>query len=166
MWHFLYKLYNRDKMLTEELVELPPREVYSEMPKECVFIGAKIKNLYDENRICIQDTYGSNRYRIEKLDQNFLGIVKEIKPEHLNLVNRIKQQKSFDLIGYNLLLNDFKLACNECYFNLQPPIYPVDNHFIRKYISDFDFEKFICFNPEIPKFQAFASLNLLFVVQD
>jgi hypothetical protein len=150
-------------MLSEKLIDLPPKEEYEQLPDNCVFIGVKIKNLYDEKRICITDNYAPKRY-ISKNGVMLFGMVKEVLNEHKLLMQNIKQQKIFDLIGYNLLLQDHKLTCNECYFNLNPPLYPVDNVFIKKYINDFDFENFICFNPDIPKFQAFASLNLYFYI--
>lgn len=163
MLNFLYRVYNRGRMLlSEDLTGYDPKAEYKEMPNNSVFIGVKIKNLYDEERTCIQDYYDADRY-VAKNGVKLFGIVKEVLPEHRQLVQTLKQQKKFDLIGYNLLLQDNRLSCNECYFNLNPPLYPIDNCYISKYIPDFDFEKFICFKPDIPKFQAFASLNTFFV---
>jgi len=153
-------------MLSNELVEKQPIQTYSEIPKECIFIGTKIKNLYDEKRLCIQENYAPGRYRLNNIDLNLFGIVKEITDTFGDLVRKIRHQKQFDLIGYNLLLNENNLTCNNCYYNLNPPIYPIDNHHIKKIIPEFDYENFICFNPEIPKFQAFTSLNLFLIVQD
>lgn len=153
-------------MLSETLVEQRPTEKYSELPKECIFLGAKIKNLYDEKRLCIQEKYNPGRYRLKNINYNLFGILLEMNNEYKSLINKIKQQKTFDLIGYNLLLQEFKLSCNDCYFNLKPPIYPIDNFHMKKILPDFDYEHFICFNPEIPKFQSFTSLNLFLIVQD
>jgi len=165
MLKFLFNRYNKNNknMLSDELINYEPREEYKQLDNDCVFIGVKIKNLYDEERTCIQEDFLPSRYKSIN-NTNLFGIVKDILPEHKQLIEKIKSQKIFDLIGYNLLLQDYKLTCNECYFNLRPPIYPIDNHFINKYIPEFNFEKFICFKPEIPKFQTFASLNLFFIV--
>lgn len=166
MLNFFYKLYNRKKMISETLAEATPCHAYDDITSDCVFIGTKIKNRYDEERLCVQPTYGLGRYRINNINQNFLGTIKEIKPEHKSLIKKIKQQKIYDLIGYNMLLQDYNLSCNDCYFNLRPPIYPIDSHHIIKYIPDFNFENFICFKPDVPKFQAFTTLNLFFIVND
>jgi hypothetical protein len=152
-------------MIDENLTEQHPSEEYDIISSSCVFIGTKIKNKYDESRLCVQPTYGVGRYSLTS-GEKLLGTTKDFLPEHKNLIKKIKQQKIYDLIGYNLILQDHGLTCNDCYFNLNPPVYPIDNVHIRKYIPDFDFEKFICFKPEVPKFQAFSSLNLFFIVQD
>ena len=163
MLNFLLKYYNkRNKMLSEDLYHLQPKEVYTDLPPDSLFIGVKIKNLYDEKRICIQDSYNPGRYKSSN-GLKLYGTIMDVNTDHKTLVYKLKKQKIFDLIGYNLLLQDYKLSCNECYFNLNPPLYPIDNSFIKKYIPDFNFENFICFNPEIPKFQAFSSLNVFFV---
>lgn len=163
MLNFLYKWYNRDKMLSDNLVELPPKEDYSLVDEDCLFIGIKIKNSYDEERICIKDTYSPGRYKVNGADFNLFGIKKNITPEFKKLIDNLKQQKIYDLIGYSIALQEYNLTCNECYFNLRPPLYPVDTHHIKKCLPDFNYEDFICFNPEIPKFQAFSSLNLFFI---
>jgi hypothetical protein len=150
-------------MLSEELYNLNPELTYNSLPPEKLFIGVRIKNLYDERRICIQDTQGPSRYECSN-GVKLYGILRDISNDHKSLVYKLKKQKIFDLIGYNLILQDYKLSCNDCYYNLNPPLYPIDNTHIIKYIPEFNFEDFICFNPEIPKFQAFASLNVFFSV--
>ena len=150
-------------MLSENLYHLPVEKNYAPLPVEKVFVGVKIKNLYDEKRVCIKDAYSPTRYEAAN-NVKLYGVVKDVLQEHKVLLQKIKQQKIFDLIGYNLLLQDYRLTCNDCYFNLNPPLFPIDNHYIKKYIPDFDFENFICFNPEIPKFQAFTSLNIFFTL--
>jgi len=166
MLNFLYKIYNRDKMLDENLVNLPPKREYRKTAGSFLFIGSKIKNLYDEERICIQDAHSPERLQLANVNFLLFGIKKELTGKFKMLANMIIQQKAFDLIGYNILLNDFQLSCNECYFNLKPPIYPIDNTHIKKVIPDFDYNNFICFNPDIPNFQSFASLNLFLIIQD
>lgn len=165
MLNFLLNIYNKKNksMLSEELTNYKPKEIYKDLQNDCAFIGVKVKNLYDEERTCIQESFLPERYKISN-DTHLFGVVKDILPEHKQLSEKIKSQKIFDLIGYNLLLQDYKLTCNECYFNLKPPVYPVDSSYIKKYIPDFNFEEFICFKPEIPKFQTFASLNLFFII--
>jgi hypothetical protein len=152
-------------MLSEKLTEIPPKEEYKEINDDCFFIGAKVKNLYDEQRICIQDNYSPGRYKIKNADYFLFGIKHQIPNEFKLLASRLKQNKIYDLIGYTIALQDFSLTCNDCYFNLRPPLYPVDTHHIKKCLKDFDYENFICFNPEVPKFQAFTSLNLFFIAQ-
>lgn len=149
-------------MLSEDLYHLQPEQSYHDLPTDKLFIGVKIKNLYDEKRICIQDTYKPARYKSTN-GIKLYGVIKDILSEHKSLVYKLKRQKIFDLIGYNLILQDYKLSCNECYYNLNPPLYPIDSIVIKKYIPDFNFENFICFNPDIPKFQSFASLNVFFL---
>lgn len=163
MLNFLYKWYNRDKMLSDNLAQLPPKKDYKKITKDCLFIGTKIRNLYDEERICIKETFLPERYSVEGLDYKLFGVVKDIPNECKTLLSKIKQNKIYDLIGYSMTLQDFNLTCNESFYNLRPPIYPIDNHHIKKYIDKFNYEDFICFNPEIPKFQAFSSLNLFFI---
>lgn len=163
MLKFLYQWYNRDKMLSDNLVQLPPVEEYSLIQEDCIFIGAKIRNLYDEQRLCIQSNLNPTRHRVQGVAFNLYGIKQSIAPEYQTLVNDLKQQKTYDLIGYSTLLQDHNLTCNDCYFNLKPPLYPIDNHHIRKCLPDFNYEEFICFNPEASKFQAFTSLNLFFI---
>lgn len=163
MLNFLYKWYNRDKMLSDDLVELPPKEKYSLIDEDCIFIGTKVKNLYDEERICIKDSFNPERFKVNGMDFNLFGIKQNVPPEFKKLIETLKQQKIYDLIGYSIVLQDHNLTCNECYFNLRPPIYPIDSHHIKKCIPNFNYEDFICFNPEIPKFQAFSSLNLFFI---
>lgn len=153
-------------MLSEQLYEQSTKEIYQELPKECIFIGAKIKNLYDEKRLCIQENFKPGRYKLETLDYRLFGVLLDIGKDFKSLINKIKQQKTFDLIGYNLLLQEFKLSCNDCYFNLKPPIYPIDNYHVKKILPSFDYEKFICFSHEAAKFQSFTSLNLFLIVQD
>ena len=165
MLNFLYKLYNRDKMLSDTLTEVSPQEDYEEITEDCFFIGAKVKNLYDEQRICIQDTYSPGRYKIQGADYFLFGIKQQIPNEFKFLASKLKQYKIYDLIGYSMTLQDFGLTCNDCYFNLRPPVNPVDIHHIKKCLKDFEYENFICFNPEIPKFQAFTSLNLFFITK-
>lgn len=152
-------------MLSDNLVDIPPKQEYHDIPEDCIFIGTKIKNLYDEARICIQDGYFPQRYKIDGLDFSLFGITKPVSPEFKSLFRNLKQQKVYDLIGYSMLLQDFNLTCNDCYFNLRPPIYPIDNHHIKKCLPDFDYEQFICFNPEVPKFQAFTSINLFLITK-
>lgn len=166
MLNFLYEWYNRDKMLSDNLVELPPKREYKDITEDCIFVGAKIKNLYDEQRVCIKDEYSPGRYKIKGIDFNLFGLKRQITPEFKKLLNTLKRQNIYDLIGYSMLLQDYNLSCNDCYFDLNPPIYPIDSHHIKKCIFDFSYEDFICFNPEIPKFQAFTSLNLFFITTD
>jgi hypothetical protein len=151
-------------MINEDLANYPPQQNYEEIKRDCVFIGSVIKNLYDEKRICIKDTFDSKRYRVSFSNLNLYGITKEIAPEHKKLSVEIKKQKSFDLIGYNLLLNEYNLNCNDCFFNLKPPIYPVDSQYINTYIDNFSYDQFICFNHEVAKFQAFTNCNLFFII--
>jgi hypothetical protein len=150
-------------MLSDNLVELPPKENYSTIDEDCLFIGTKIKNRYDEERICIKDTFEPGRYKVDGIDFLLYGLKKNISPEYKKLVNSLKLQKIYDLIGYSVALQDFSLSCNDCYFNLRPPLYPIDNHHIKKCLPEFNYEDFVCFNPEIPKFQAFTSLNVFFI---
>lgn len=153
-------------MISEELYHLQPELTYKDIPlTDGFFVGVKIKNLYDEKRLCLQETYNPDRYKINE-NIKLYGVFKEILPEHKSLVNNLKKQGIFDLIGYNILLQDYKLSCNECYYNLNPPVYPIDNIHIKKYLPDYEFENFICFNTEIPKFQAFASLSVFFYVNN
>lgn len=153
-------------MLSEQLIEQQPIEDYIDFPDESLFVGVRIKNLYDEKRLCISADYKPRRFKTLNPDTFLFGTLIETNKDIKSLIHKIKQQKKFDLIGYNLLLQDFKLTCNDCYFNLKPPLYPIDSYQVKRILPDFDYEKFICFNPEIPKFQAFTSLNLFLVVHD
>ena len=163
MLNFLHRLYNRCRMLSETLVDIDAVEEYENIHSDCIFIGTKIKNRYDEARICINESYNPKRYQLNGLDYKLFGVTLDIPSSQKQLAFQIKHKKISDLLSYNLLLQDYKLSCNNCYFNLYPPLYPLDNHFIKKYIPEFNYEDFICFNPDIPKFQAFSSLNLFLI---
>lgn len=149
-------------MLSETLADQPTIEKYEEIISPCVFIGAKIKNRYDEKRICINDKYAPKRIKISD-DLKLFGTMLNPISEHQEMVAKLKVQKIFDLIGYNLLLQEYKLSCNDVYYNLLPPLYPVDNVHINKYIKNFNFEDFICFNLDSAKFQSYYSVNVFFI---
>lgn len=163
MLNFLLSRYNKRKyMLSETLADLPVAEKYEDISSSCVFIGAKIKNRYDEKRICINENYTPKRIKVSN-NTNLFGITLDPIPEHQEMVVKLKAQKIFDLIGYNILLQEYKLSCNDVYYNLLPPLYPIDNIHINKYIKNFNFEDFICFNLDSAKFQSFYSVNVFFI---
>jgi len=149
-------------MLSESLAELPVSEEYEDIKKSCVFVGAKIKNRYDEKRVCINEKYNPKRVKISN-DIKLFGITLNPISEHQEMVSKLKAQKIFDLIGYNLLLQEYKLSCNEVYYNLLPPLYPIDNIHINKYLKDFNFEDFVCFNMDSAKFQSYYTVNVFFI---
>lgn len=151
-------------MLSEELVELMPEKEYKSFPKDNIFFGCKIKNRYDEQRININSSFNPEYYKVG--DSTFLyGLA--IKPtKHTPLINTIKAKKSFDLIGYSSLLEKHNLSCHNCFFFLQPPIYPIDSENITNYISNYTYENFISFSPKIPKFQQFTPTNMFLILHE
>lgn len=151
-------------MIDQELASLPVTENYDNNLDSCIFIGTKIKNRYDEKRICINEKYNPKRFFIDEKIKLY-GITLTPTSEHKSLIDKIRKQKTFDLIGYNLLLQEYKLSCNDVYFNLHPPLFPIDSIHILKYIKDFNFEDFICHNLKSAKFQSFYSLNVFFVAK-
>ena len=74
-------------MLQEDLLEVSPSENYQPISDDCIFVGVKIKNKYDEERLCIKDDYSPERYKIDKLGFKLYGITKEIPNSQKQLVS-------------------------------------------------------------------------------
>lgn len=164
MLNFLFRVYTKGKMISENLAEVPPKDSYEPIMSACLFVGLKIKNLYDEERLCIKDSFSPKRVHVEGCNYRLYGSVLPLKGDFITLSNKIKQQKAYDLIGYNTLLQEHKLSCNECYFNLKPPIYPIDGQHIKKVLPEYNFKDFICFNLKASHFQSYTSTNLFLIL--
>lgn len=149
-------------MLSEELVDLPPKKEYKNFLKDGFFFGFKIKNLYDERRVKINDIYNPGYYKIN--NTNIYGAYISPNSQHITLLKTIKKQKYFDLIGYCNLLEEYNLSCNKNFYDLQPFLYPVDTENIKMYFNDYSYETFIDFQEEIPNFQQFMSTHMLIVL--
>jgi hypothetical protein len=153
-------------MLSESLTEHMPVLKYEEMPKGHIFFGCRIKNLYDEKRLKINPLFNAKRYSIKEKKLFFYGIILDSSIISKQIMQKINSRKPFDLIGYSSLLESFNLTCENCFFNLQPPIYPFDNIHINKYLTNFKYDNFIQINQKIPAFQQFTSLDMFIVCDD
>ena len=152
-------------MLDSNLIEYLPKEFYKPIVEDVFFFGYKIKNLYDEKRLCINESFKPERLVVKNL--YYYGIKLSCNNTNIQkLVQEIKQKKPFDYIGYNQLLTKHKLSYDNNVYELKESCYPIDNVHIKNFIPDFDVEKFICINSEIPAFQSFSSLNLCLILND
>lgn len=164
MLNFIFRVYTKEKMLSENLADLPPKKSYERITSGCLFVGFKIKNLYDEERLCIQESFDPKRIYVEGSSYMLYGTILPLKGDFIPLSNKVKHQRAYDLIGYNMLLQEYKLSCNECYFNLRPPVYPIDNQYIRKILPEYNYKDYICFNLKASKFQSYTSPNLFLLL--
>jgi hypothetical protein len=152
-------------MLSEDLVDFLPKKKYCYFPKNNIFFGFKIKNLYDEKRININSTYDPTYYKLtDRENDYYYGICLKPKLEYSFLLENLKDRKEVDLISYCNFLEKLKLNCEESFFYFNPPVYPLDTENIKKYIPDFKYNNFISFKEEIPMFQQFSALIMLAVI--
>jgi hypothetical protein len=152
-------------MLDSNLIYCAPKELYSPITEDIFFFGYKIKNLYDEKRLHISESFKPKRFLIK--ENHFYGINLDINDKLIRkIINDIKQKKPFDYIGYNQLLLKYNLSYDNNVYELTDYCYPVDNVHIKKFIPNFNVENFIYINPEIPAFQSFSSLNLYLILND
>ena len=150
-------------MLSEELVNLPPQKKYKKITSDNVFIGCKIKNLYDEKRVEINSRYNPDYYEVDN-ETLIYGAVYKPTSKHSLLIQNLKNKDTFDVMGYSSLLEKYSLTCDNCFLNLKPPVYPVDMQNVTSYLSEYKYEDFILFKKELPNFQQFISINMFLIL--
>lgn len=158
--------------------DIPPNiDTVSVLPESeypyCL-LGFQIKNLYDQKRIKIKPSYGSQDVihmlpTSKLLPLFFKGIKIKLKPEfrplldYFNMVN-VSLYKDVDLQSYKNFLRKYDLSCDECFSFLQKGVYPIDSKHINKltgehvdlnnlYQDAFDLET-------VPAFQAISYFNI------
>jgi len=134
---------------------------YSPLEKRGLFIGCEIKNKYDENRICIKESF--NPTRIKHLDKMFYGVLLPLLDEHSALLNVFEKYKNIDLFFYNKTLNEYKLSCEDNFLYLDYGMYPIHSKHIVKYLPKFSYNNFFIELDDLPNYQRIKSINMMFM---
>lgn len=147
------------------LTEDPPKMSYEDIFGDCVFVGCHINNLYDEQRVHLNNINGiePKRYRFNKV-HNLYGFKFEPKGEDRILINQIKDQNSIDLYSYNLILDKYNYKSGESFAKLHFNMFPLDQVHIERYIPGYLYEDFISFDDELAAFQQFTSINMYILI--
>lgn len=158
-------------LLSIDLSQDPVQEEYQPLTKGYVFIGAIIKHLYDEKRIRLniipEQAPSRFLYKNPNVDHttNLYGFIFPPKGEDHYLATKLKSlTKQVDVLSYNKVLQDYNYSCENNFLLLNKGIFPVDSHHIPKYIPQYSFSNIFSFSEEIPIFQQFTTIHMLFLI--
>lgn len=143
------------------LENLPLLE-YNSITTLKVFIGCNVKFEYDERRIKIKNNL--NPQRISHCGRNLYGLLFEPAKKHLDFVKYLGHFKSIDLFSYSKILNEYSLSAEENFGYLEHRFYPVDNEYIKDYISNFTYDYLFKDDVEMPMYQRIKSVNMFFLL--
>jgi hypothetical protein len=153
-------------MISDEYFHLDPIEKYLPFTFSCFFIGVRIKNRYDELRIKINHDFNPLRRIIEQTGDKFYGVIVKQTPEYFSVIPEIKHRKPFDYIGYNTLLNEYNLTCDEEFFKMNNFFFPIDYEHVKRISPNFNYSDYLCLNDGSADFQRFAQPELFIISID
>ena len=125
--------------LIEQPIDTKRYHIYNidNLPK--CFVGIRVKNKFDQDRLSIKPKYKPKHIAHFKTDGQlepiFLyGVEIRVKPQYVSLLDEINNAPPFSsgpttdqcINWYTKKLDEFNLSCNTCYRYLSDGIYPVD----------------------------------------
>lgn len=145
-------------------LEKPPILEYKNVNTPFVFIGCNIKSLYDEERIEIKESFKPKR--LYHCDHYLYGSIFNPNQKDSMFIKYLNHFQGIGLYGYNKILNEFTMTCEENFGFLQDGLYPVDSKYIRNYIPNFSYETFFNEDTQMPLHQRIKSVNMFFLLPD
>ncbi len=124
-------------LLNTDLIDLPVTtkdyHIYDVDKLPVVFLGIRVKNKFDENRIQIKNKYNPRlvthfKLGYKDLEPTYLyGVQVNVKAEYKQLIDQLNYTHlPLSREDYSDMLSEYNLTCNDCYIYLCDGIYPLD----------------------------------------